>query len=86
MIEARLKGVAQVYTTDELLAAGIFGKDKGPAEVLAKFKTKFGNLVVLPEVHEQVYWFEEGKFGCEFKGHHGGLSVEEMEIPFIAWR
>ncbi len=79
-IEAKLIGVADVFKTDELVAANIFGE----TPVSPRFSERFGNLLILPYPHEQVFWFEKNRFDCHHLGHHGGLSPEEMDIPFIA--
>jgi hypothetical protein len=40
-------------------------------------------VVILPYKNETVWWYEEGTFAMHFRGHHGGLGPEEMEIPLI---
>ena len=43
-----------------------------------------GSVVVLPYRNESVYWLGDGRFRQEFRGHHGGLTAEEMETVFLA--
>jgi hypothetical protein len=76
----RLDGVADVRTVEELLAEGLFGENVGEA-----LTRRLANLIVLPEPGEAVYWFEPGRFEQRFLGQHGGLTANEMEIPFVSW-
>ena len=73
------RGVAK--TTDELIAEGCFG----PEPVSERLMARLGSLVLLPKPGEAFYWFEKGRFEQRFYGHHGGLTPQEMLIPFIAF-
>jgi hypothetical protein len=57
---------------------GVFG-EAGP-----RLRERIGDLVVLPAPGESVWWREPGRFDMRFRGHHGGLSPEEMRIPLLA--
>ncbi|MGH3003115.1 MAG: alkaline phosphatase family protein [Gaiellaceae bacterium] len=74
-----LEGRAEVHAVSELLDDGIFGAR--PSERLLQ---RLGNVLVLPNVGEAVYWFEAGRFEQRLRGQHGGLSPQEMEIPLLA--
>jgi len=73
---------AEVVETKEAIADGLFGRGK----VGSRFAERAGNLLILPRGNETV-WFEHFK---EFKynpvGQHGGLTREEMLVPFAAAR
>jgi len=75
----RLHNVAEVHPVSHLIDEGLFGTDT-PVE---SFLSRVGDLVILPYAHQSVWWYEKGKFEMKFKGHHGGLTPEEMEIPLI---
>jgi predicted AlkP superfamily pyrophosphatase or phosphodiesterase len=75
----RLEGKAEVVTAKWLIENGYFG-----SEISSKFKERVGNLVILPYRYESVWWYEKDKFEQRFYGHHGGLTPQEMEIPFIS--
>lgn len=77
----RLAGTAVVYRTADLIAAGFFGRRSPEPAFLARV----GHLVILPYVGETVWWFEKDRFEQGFFGHHGGLTSQEMEIPFLAF-
>jgi predicted AlkP superfamily pyrophosphatase or phosphodiesterase len=79
LLQKRLFDIAEVYYTEQLVAQHFFG----PAQPSREFLARVGNVVILPYQHETVWWFEEGKFDMHFKGHHGGLTTEEMEIPLL---
>jgi Type I phosphodiesterase / nucleotide pyrophosphatase len=74
-----LKGKAEIYRTEELLAQHFFGLQP-PTRT---FLQRVGNVVILPYKRETVWWYEEGKFSMHFLGHHGGVTPEEMEIPLF---
>ena len=73
-LAARLDGKADVMKVESLIDEGYFGE-----EVSSRFRERAGNLVILPYRNESVWWYEKGKFEQRFRGHHGGLTPEEME-------
>ena len=78
-LSSRLAGKAEVAKTEWLIENGYFG-----LEISQKFRTRVGNLVILPYRSESVWWYEKYRFEQRFYGHHGGLTPQEMEIPLIA--
>ncbi len=75
ILEKRLKGIAEIYLTEELIENHFFGE-----KISKKFLSRLGNLVILPYENQSVWWFEKNRFEMKFFGHHGGLSKEEMEV------
>lgn len=70
---------AEVRRVDAMIEEGYFG----PHAVSAQFRSRVGNLVVLPFAGESVYWLGDGRFKQKYYGHHGGLTPQEMEIPLL---
>jgi hypothetical protein len=64
-----------------LIENGYFGE----RHVSEALKGRLGNLVILPFDGQCVWWYEKDLFEIDFLGHHGGLTKQEMEIPFLAW-
>ena len=79
-LASRLAGRADVRKVSELVQAGYFGPLISP-----QFLARAGDLVILPYQGESVWWFEQDRFEQKFRGHHGGLTPQEMEIPLISW-
>ena len=77
-LSTRLAGKAEVVKSTWLMENGYFGP-----EISSQFRARVGNLVILPHRYESVWWYEKDKFEQRFYGHHGGLTPQEMEIPFI---
>jgi predicted AlkP superfamily pyrophosphatase or phosphodiesterase len=78
LLEELLADAASVRPTAELVAEGVFG-EAGP-----RLRERIGDLVVLPRPGETVWWREPGRYDMRFRGHHGGLSPGEMQIPLAA--
>jgi predicted AlkP superfamily pyrophosphatase or phosphodiesterase len=74
-----LDGKAEVYLTKDLIKKGFFGREP----VSEVFLSRVGNLVILPYSGEGVWWYKKGHFEQHFYGAHGGLTRDEMEIPFL---
>ncbi|MHB8626003.1 MAG: alkaline phosphatase family protein [Aggregatilineales bacterium] len=71
---------AEVRRVSELIAQGYFGTTTpSPA-----FMSRVADLVILPRPHQMVWWYEQDKFEQKFRGHHGGLTPQEMEIALLA--
>jgi hypothetical protein len=79
-LASRLDGRAEVWKVVKMMDAGYFGQ-----VISSQFRGRAGNLVILPYRGESVWWFEKDRFEQKFRGHHGGLTKEEMEIPLIMW-
>ena len=78
LLEDLLGETAEVRPTHELIDEGVFGA-AGP-----RLWERIGEVVVLPKPGESVWWREPGRFNMRFRGHHGGLSPDEMFIPLAA--
>jgi predicted AlkP superfamily pyrophosphatase or phosphodiesterase len=72
-----LDGKAEVYRTRDLIDAGLFAGGASP-ELLRRV----GNLVVLPYAGESAWWDVPGH-NLAFRGHHGGLTPDEIDIPLL---
>ena len=79
-LSTRLKEKARVVQTNWLIEGGYFGPKVSP-----QFRARAGDLVILPDRHESVWWYEKDRFEQRFYGHHGGLTPQEMEIPFLSY-
>lgn len=77
LLANELEGYADVVKTSDLVKQGYFGD----APVSAELTGRLGNLTVLSHPNNCVWWYEKGKFEQKYRGHHGGLTAAEMEIP-----
>ncbi len=80
LLEKKIGNKAQIVETREAAKNGFFGLGVTSEE----FFERTGNLMILPFANETV-WFEnsEGR-RVDFLGQHGGLSEQEMLVPFAA--
>lgn len=78
-LQQHLHDRAEIYRTEDLIQQNFFGSTAPSAAFLARV----GNVVVLPNPHETIWWFEKDRFAMHFQGHHGGLTREEVEIPLL---
>jgi len=81
-LEGKLEGIASVITTEDAMNEGLFGVNK-PSR---KFRRRVGNLMVLPHAEKTVWYHYRKGDSLGLKGHHGGLSKDEMTIPLAAAR
>jgi len=81
-LQKNLIGKAEVYKVEELIKKGVFGHEKPSKE----FLDRVGDIVILPYRDQAVWWYEENKFFVKHQGMHGGLTKEEMEIPFLVYQ
>jgi hypothetical protein len=77
-LSTALEGVADVYAVEQLVDWGAFGPD--PSDALRR---RLADVVCLPHPGEAIYWLEPGRFEQHFRGQHGGLSPDELEIPLV---
>jgi len=79
LLQRSLDGIARVYRVQDYIDQGYFGTTHPSREFMARV----GNVLILPEPSQTVWWHEHGKFAMNFAGHHGGLTPAEMEIPLF---
>jgi predicted AlkP superfamily pyrophosphatase or phosphodiesterase len=79
-LRSRLDGVATVLKTEDALDEGLFGLNAASR----KFKRRIGNLMILPNGTNTVWYRYEKEDPYDLKGHHGGLTRDEMTIPLAA--
>jgi len=81
-LEKKLKGIASVLRVEDAIGQGIFGINR-PSR---KFRRRVGNLMILPHGNRTVWYRYRKGDSLELRGHHGGLSEDEMTIPLAAAR
>jgi len=77
-LSKKFDGKAKIMMAEDAISLNLFGIGKPTSE----FKDRIGNLLILPYRNNTI-WFEHIK-GKKFDslGHHGGLSKNEMLVPF----
>ena len=73
-----LEGVAEVMRTRDAVDKNLFGNGE-PSE---RFLSRIGDILILPTGHISLWNKGFKKDPGKFLGIHGGLSQEEMMIPF----
>lgn len=73
-LQTLLLGVAEAFPSQQLIDQGRFG------EVSTRLTERIGNVAILPLPGQTVFW---SSHPMTFRGHHGGLTPEEMEIPLL---
>jgi len=88
-LREKLRGRATTLATEEAVEMGLFGLNR-PTR---RFRDRVGDLIILPHGRETI-WYDHAKDLRRMKqyrarpgrfdllGHHGGLSKDEMMIPF----
>ena len=82
ILAKRLNGRASVIRVEDAMEAGLFGLGKASK----KFRERSGNLLILPHGHGTVWYRDTPDYALELRGHHGGLSEEEMTVPLAVAR
>ena len=77
-LSERLKDKAVVLTTKEATKIGLFGL-KTPSN---RFIQRSGNVLILPRRNGTIWYHHPNGKRFQFLGAHGGLSEEEILIPF----
>ncbi len=68
-----------VRRVDAMIEQGYFGLN-GVSE---HFRSRVGNLIVLPYAGNASTGLATGASSQRYWGNHGGLTPQEMEIPFL---
>ncbi|MBN2252149.1 MAG: alkaline phosphatase family protein [Kosmotogaceae bacterium] len=77
-VENKLKNHAMVMDVNDAIDMRLFGTGK----IHNKLIDRLGDILILPYKNNTV-WFEFEKGNTfSFRGHHGGLTEEEMLVPF----
>ena len=80
-LERKLDGVATVLRTEDAIDQGLFGINR-PTR---RFRRRIGDLMILPHGTNTV-WYKYKDDPLNLRGHHGGLTEDEMTIPLAAAR
>lgn len=81
-LQKKLNGIATVLKTEDAVRDGLFGINK----TSRKFMRRVGNLMILPHGNNTVWYRYEKGEPLKVRGHHGGLTEDEMTIPLAAAR
>ena len=79
LLENALEGKATILKTDQAISEGLFG-DGVPTK---RFLDRVGNLLILAHDYNAIWYHFAPDIIFKHKGIHGGLTEDEMLIPFI---
>ena len=82
LLRRRLRGTATVLRTEDAIRAGLFGLN----EPSRKFRDRVGNILVLPHGTRTIWFKGERGYDIDLRGHHGGLTTDEMTVPLAVGR
>ncbi|HWB44871.1 MAG TPA: alkaline phosphatase family protein [Hyphomicrobiaceae bacterium] len=79
-LQQTLDGKALVMPMDEALGHGLFGAEP----VSDELRRRLGDILILPEADQFIWWRQKGIMANHFNGHHGGLAPDELITVFGA--
>lgn len=82
LLVEKLAGRASVVSVRDAVERGLFGLNR-PSR---KFRERAGDLLVLPHGNRTVWYRDTPDYELDLRGHHGGLSREEMMVPLAVGR
>lgn len=82
LLAKRLHGRASVVSVKSAVEHGLFGLNR-PCK---KFRERVGSLIILPYGNGTVWYRDTPDYELDLRGHHGGLSREEMTVPLAVGR
>ena len=77
-LSTALKDRATVVRADDALGQGLFGAGK----LHQGFKSRIGDILILPRGNLTLWYSRPGHERFKLLGMHGGLSSDEMLVPF----
>lgn len=80
VLEEQLHGSAEILTGNEVIKTGLMGGSTVPE----KYISRMGDLLVLPYSGNTVWYKYYDDDIIKDRGMHGGLSREEIIIPFAS--
>jgi len=72
----------RIYSKKEAIDQLLFGDNFN----FARFSDRVGDIIAVPDSNESLVYQFKGSSDMEYislKGHHGGLTVEEQEVPLL---
>lgn len=82
LLKEKLKNKAQIIRLYNKMSNLLFGKGKKHKE----FYNRLGNILIIPQKNNTVWYkYTKNDIFCN-QGHHGGLSPDEMYIPLICFK
>ncbi len=79
LLKKDLDGHADIYKTSLLIKSGSFGEN------LNTLQEAVGDIAILPREKNSVWWHFGKSYEKTVLGQHGGVSAEEVEIPFLVF-
>ncbi len=70
LLKEKLKNIALVDKSEKIIK-------------LNCHKERIGNIIIRPLSNNSVWWYKKGIYELRHKSYHGGMSKDEMEIPFL---
>lgn len=78
-LKAELEEVAWVVPTSELIEEGFLG----PKKLSLKCQDRMADIALIAKGPHSIWWYEKGRFEQTLRAMHGGLTPDELEIPFL---
>lgn len=82
ILAKRLAGRASIVRVGDAVQAGLFGLGSPSL----KFRERAGDLLILPHGNGTIWYKDRPSYAFDLRGHHGGLSKEEMTVPLAVGR
>jgi Type I phosphodiesterase / nucleotide pyrophosphatase len=74
LLRRHLGDFALILPMETAIDEGLFG----PQPPSSEFRSRIGDVLVLPYPGKFIWWREPGLLGNRYYGHHGGLAAEEL--------